>query len=106
MIETFQSIPVLDADTPEGAELLKRVFWEAIKGVVPIAGGAEIFPDEGLDHILNKVPRATTAIATTYYLGLFTGSTAATARGATSTASSWPPPHRRASRSSSPTSTT
>jgi hypothetical protein len=78
MIETFQSIPVLDADTPEGAELLKRVFWEAIKGVVPIAGGAEIFPDEGLDHILNKVPRATTAIATTYYLGLFTGSTAAT----------------------------
>jgi hypothetical protein len=39
---------------------------------------AEIFVDEGLDHILNKVPRATTAIQTTYYLGLFSGSSTST----------------------------
>jgi hypothetical protein len=39
---------------------------------------AEVFPDQGLDHILEKVPRATVAIQTTYYLGLFTTESATT----------------------------
>lgn len=78
MIETFQSIPVLDLDTDEGQAFAREVMRD-IAGLPvfePMAGGAEIFPDEGLDHILNKVPRATTAIQTTYYLGLFTAGTA------------------------------
>jgi hypothetical protein len=85
MIETFQSIPVLDPEIPEQNLALRRILFRDIFGIAPMAGGAEIFPDEGLDHILNKVPRATTAIQTTYYLGLFTGSTATTvpARGET-----------------------
>jgi hypothetical protein len=49
---------------------------------------AEIFPDEGLDHILNKVPRATTAIQTTYYLGLFTAQTASTVPASSTTLAS------------------
>lgn len=84
MIETFQSVPVVDEATFEGRHLLNRLFL-GIMGIPPIEGGAEIFPDEGLDHILNKVPRATTAIQTTYYLGLFTGSTAATVPARTET---------------------
>lgn len=39
---------------------------------------AEIFPDEGLDHVLDKVPRAQTAIQTTYHIGLFTSQTNST----------------------------
>jgi hypothetical protein len=49
---------------------------------------AEIFPDEGLDHVLNKVPRATTAIQTTYYLGLFTTQSASTVASRTETLAS------------------
>ena len=49
---------------------------------------AEIFPDEGLDHILNKVPRSTVAIQTTYYLGLFTTQTASTVAARTETLAS------------------
>lgn len=85
MIETFQSIPVLDHDDPEHQKRLQDIILHGIYGLPRVAGGAEIFPDEGLDHMLSKVPRATAAIQTTYYLGLFTGSTAATvpARGET-----------------------
>lgn len=49
---------------------------------------AEIFPDEGLDHILNKTPRAIAAIQTTYYLGLFTTQTASTVPARTETLAS------------------
>lgn len=64
-------------DTVEG----QRALWFTLRdllGMPPVRGGAEIFPDEGLDHILNKVPKAGTAIQTTYYLGLFTTGTATT----------------------------
>lgn len=49
---------------------------------------AELYPDEGLDHILNKVPLAGTAIQTTYFLGLFTSQTATTVPARTVTLSS------------------
>lgn len=80
-------MPVIDERTPEG----QRAIWRAlanIKGIPPMAGGAEIFPDEGLDHILNKVPRATTAIQTTYHLGLFTTATSSTTPARTETLAS------------------
>jgi hypothetical protein len=50
----------------------------ALMGLPPIQGGLELFPDEGLDHMLAKVPMATTAIQTTYHLGLFTSQTPTT----------------------------
>lgn len=50
----------------------------ALVGMHPIMGGAELFPDEGLDHVLNKVPIAGVAIQTSYGLGLFTSQTATT----------------------------
>jgi len=78
VIETFQSIPVLDHGNPEHQKRLRDIILHGVYGLPRMEGGAEIFPDEGLDHILNKVPRATTAIQTTYYLGLFTGSSATT----------------------------
>lgn len=79
-------LPVIDETTPEGLAVLRRIVGQIDsagfvndvrrRGPLPVvAGGAEIFPDEGLDHILNKVPRATTAIQTTYYLGLFSAGT-------------------------------
>jgi hypothetical protein len=80
-------LPVIDETTPEGLAALRRIvagidsagFVNDVRrrgrGRPVIAGGAEIFPDEGLDHVLNKVPRATTAIQTTYYLGLFAAGT-------------------------------
>jgi hypothetical protein len=39
---------------------------------------AENFADEGVDYILNTFPRATQAVPTTLYLGLFTSQTATT----------------------------
>jgi hypothetical protein len=94
MIETFQSIPLVDPESREGQSFLREVVadlvgFEAL-GIPPLAGGAEIFPDEGLDHVLNKVPRATAAIQTTYYLGLFTGSTATTVPARTDTLAAAP----------------
>lgn len=50
----------------------------ALLGIPPVMGGAELFPDEGLDHVLNKVPIAGVAIQTSYGLGLFTSQTAST----------------------------
>lgn len=63
---------------PEGDRELFDRFLLDRAGIPRVAGGAEIFPDEGLDHLLNKVPRATTAIQTAYFLGLFTTQTAST----------------------------
>lgn len=39
---------------------------------------AEIFPDEGLNYLLNLLPRGTGSIPGTLYLGLFTSQTAST----------------------------
>ena len=64
---------LLDFREPLPLDLLAQ-----LQGMPPVQGGLEIFPDEGLDHILNKVPMATVAIQTTYYLGLFTSQTAST----------------------------
>lgn len=65
---------------------LERYLGHSIASVraLEMQAMAEIFPDEGLDHILDKVPRAQTAIQTTYHIGLFTSATNSTvpARGA------------------------
>ena len=71
-------MPVLDLDTTDGAAAFRRFFAQGVLGIPPLEGGAETFTDEGLDHMLARVPMATTAILTTYYLGLFTTQTAAT----------------------------
>lgn len=42
---------------------------------------AENFPDEGLDWILARLPKVTTTVAATLYLGLFTSQTASTVAG-------------------------
>lgn len=43
---------------------------------------AELFPNEGLDYLLNVVPKGALP-PTTLYVGLFTGATASTTPGAT-----------------------
>lgn len=52
--------------------------------LVPMAGAAEIFPDEGLDVLLNQQPRnSSQAIVDPTYLGLFTSQTSSTVPGRT-----------------------
>ena len=69
----LERVRVLDYREPGFEDLVAQLL-----GMPPVQGGLELFPDEGLDHILDKVPRATTAIQTTYYLGLFTSQTPST----------------------------
>jgi hypothetical protein len=82
MIAELEPMRFITPESDEGRALIDRFLLDTA-GIPRVAGGAEIFPDEGLDHILNKVPRATTAIQTTYYLGLFTSQTASTVPGRT-----------------------
>lgn len=67
-------VPIATPDTPEGRRLIDKFLLD-LAGIHTVRGGAEIFPDEGLDHLLGKVPLASTAIQTTYHLGLFTAQT-------------------------------
>lgn len=86
--------------TMEGAELLRRftaddyllaaakpldqLDWQdmlLLASLPPMAGGAEIFPDEWLDHKLGQEPRndaATFPLPATMHMGLFRGQTAST----------------------------
>ena len=77
MIREMEPVRFLHPDSDEGRRAIDKFLLD-MHGIAPMAGGAEIFPDEGLDHVLGKVPLAATAIQTTYYLGLFTSQTAST----------------------------
>lgn len=63
---------------PRGAKPGDELPFDSVRAIPAMAGGAEIFPDEGLDYILNTFPRATQTVPTTLYMGLFSSQTAAT----------------------------
>lgn len=50
---------------------------------------AEIFPNEGLDWILARLPKVSTTVPATLYLGLFTGASASTVPGASAVLSTY-----------------